>query len=77
MYFTHPYILISGRSDLPINERLKSRMPDNLIKWFAVNNITDDERIQTWRELYDRAAQALAGEDLSRIMDRTATRSEA
>tara|TARA_R100001015_G_C4629436_1_gene190292 strand:+ start:802 stop:1434 length:633 start_codon:yes stop_codon:yes gene_type:complete len=39
--------------------------------------LKDDERIQTWRELYDRAAQALAGEDLSRIMDRTATRSEA
>jgi hypothetical protein len=36
-----------------------------------------DERIQTWQAMYDRAAQALNGEDLKRIMDRTATRSEA
>lgn len=36
-----------------------------------------DERIQTWQAMYDRAAQALSGEDLKRIMDRTASRSEA
>lgn len=36
-----------------------------------------DERIATWQNLYDRAAQALNGEDLKRILDRTATRSEA
>ncbi len=36
-----------------------------------------DERIQTWQNLYDRAAKALSGEDLGRIMDRTANRSEA
>jgi hypothetical protein len=36
-----------------------------------------DERIQTWQVMYDRAAQALNGEDLKRIMDRTANRSEA
>jgi hypothetical protein len=36
-----------------------------------------DERIQTWQAMYDRAAQALSGEDLKRIMDRTANRSEA
>ena len=36
-----------------------------------------DERIQTWQALYDRAAQAISGEDLGRIMDRTANRSEA
>lgn len=36
-----------------------------------------DERIATWQALYDRAAQAINGEDLKRIMDRTANRSEA
>lgn len=35
-----------------------------------------DERIATWQAMYDRAAQALSGEDLKRIMDRTANRSE-
>ena len=36
-----------------------------------------DERIGTWQAMYDRAAQALSGEDLKRIMDRAANRSEA
>ena len=36
-----------------------------------------DERIATWQAMYDRAAQALNGEDLKRIMDRSAQRSEA
>ena len=39
--------------------------------------LKSDERIQTWQGMYDRAAQALNGEDLKRIMDRTANRSEA
>jgi hypothetical protein len=39
--------------------------------------LKNDERIQTWQTLYDRAAQAVNGEDLKRILDRTATRSEA
>lgn len=36
-----------------------------------------DERIGTWQAMYDRAAQALAGEDLKRILDRSAQRTEA
>jgi hypothetical protein len=39
--------------------------------------LKNDERIQTWQAMYDRAAQALNGEDLKRILDRTAQRSEA
>ena len=39
--------------------------------------LKNDERIQTWQTLYDRAAQAVNGEDLKRILDRTADRSEA
>jgi hypothetical protein len=35
-----------------------------------------DERIQTWQTIYDRAAQGINGEELKRILDRTATRSE-
>ena len=36
-----------------------------------------DERIATWQGMYDRAAGALSGEDLKKIMDRSAARSEA
>ena len=36
-----------------------------------------DDRIQVWQGMYDRAAQAVNGEDLKRIMDRSANRSEA
>lgn len=39
--------------------------------------LKNDERAQMWQGMYDRAAQALSGEDLKRIMDRTAARSEA
>ena len=39
--------------------------------------LKSDERIQMWQAMYDRAAQAISGEDLKRIMDRTAQRSEA
>lgn len=39
--------------------------------------LKSDERVQLWQAMYDRAAQALAGEDLKRIMDRSANRSEA
>lgn len=39
--------------------------------------LKNDERINTWQGMYDRAAQALNGEDLKRILDRTAQRSEA
>ncbi len=36
-----------------------------------------DERIGTWQQMYDRAAQARNGEDLKKIMDRSAQRTEA
>lgn len=39
--------------------------------------LKDDTRIATWQAMYDRAAQALSGQDMSRILDRTANRSEA
>lgn len=39
--------------------------------------LKNDERVQMWQGMYDRAAQALSGEDLKRILDRTAQRSEA
>lgn len=38
--------------------------------------LKNDERVQLWQAMYDRAAQALSGEDLKRIMDRSANRSE-
>jgi len=36
-----------------------------------------DERITIWQGLYERAANAINGEDLKRIMDRSAQRTEA
>jgi hypothetical protein len=39
--------------------------------------LKNDERIQTWQGMYDRFAQALNGQDMKRVMDRTANRSEA
>lgn len=39
--------------------------------------LKNDARMQIWQTMYDRAAQALNGEDLKRILDRNATRSEA
>lgn len=39
--------------------------------------LKNDERIQIWQQMYDRSAQALNGEDLSKILDRSARRTEA
>lgn len=39
--------------------------------------LKNDERIQTWQNFYDRAAAMLNGEDLAKILDRSAVRKEA
>jgi hypothetical protein len=39
--------------------------------------LKNDERIAVWQQMYDRAAQSLNGEDLSKILDRSARRTEA
>ena len=39
--------------------------------------LKNDERVQLWQSLYDRCAQAFNGQDLGRILDRAAQRSEA
>jgi hypothetical protein len=39
--------------------------------------LKNDERIPTWQTMYDRAAAMLNGEDLSKILDRSAVRKEA
>jgi hypothetical protein len=38
--------------------------------------LKNDERIGTWQTMYDRAAQSLGGEDMKRVLDRAAARSE-
>lgn len=38
--------------------------------------LKNDERIQVWQGMYDRAAAMLNGEDLAKIFDRSATRKE-
>lgn len=53
----------------------------NLLTYGALLEATpflkQDERIQMWQGFYDRAAQTLNGEDLSKILDRNAQRLEA
>lgn len=39
--------------------------------------LKNDDRVQVWQTMYDRAAQALDGEDLKRILDRSSNRTEA
>lgn len=39
--------------------------------------LKNDERIATWQSMYDRAAAMLNGEDLAKILDRSAVRKEA
>ena len=39
--------------------------------------LKNDERIQVWQSMYDRAAAMLNGEDLAKILDRSAVRKEA
>lgn len=39
--------------------------------------LKNDERIQTWQAMYDRAAQSISGQDLQKIIDRTAVRTDA
>jgi len=39
--------------------------------------LKNDERISTWQNMYDRAAAMLNGEDLAKILDRSAARKEA
>ena len=39
--------------------------------------LKNDERIATWQQFYDRAAAMLNGEDLAKILDRSAVRKEA
>jgi hypothetical protein len=39
--------------------------------------LKNDERTGMWQAMYDRSAKALSGEDLGRITDRSANRSEA
>lgn len=39
--------------------------------------LKNDERIAVWQQMYDRSAAMLNGEDLAKILDRSATRKEA
>lgn len=39
--------------------------------------LKNDERIPTWQQMYDRALQAINGEDIQKILDRSARRMEA
>jgi|TARA_R110000744_G_scaffold10601_1_gene32871 hypothetical protein len=76
LYYEQPVLL---GEDFQVNW-LTEYAPDVLL-YAALLEATpflkNDERVPMWREMYDRAAQALSGEDLSKIMDRAAQRSEA
>lgn len=53
----------------------------NLILYAALLEATpflkNDERVPVWQTMYDRAAQSFNGEDLGKILDRSAARNEA
>jgi hypothetical protein len=76
LYYEQPALL---GDDLQVNW-LTEYAPD-LLTYATLLEATpflkNDERIATWQAMYDRAAQALNGEDLKRILDRSANRSEA
>ena len=76
LYYQQPALL---GDDLQVNW-LTEYAPDVLL-YAALLEATpflkNDERVPMWTGMYDRAAQALNGEDLSKIMDRSAQRSEA
>jgi hypothetical protein len=39
--------------------------------------LKNDDRIPVWQQMYDRSAAMLNGEDLAKILDRSAVRKEA
>ena len=43
----------------------------------ATPYVKNDERVPLWQATYDRAAQALSGEDMKKVMDRSAMRDSA
>jgi hypothetical protein len=53
----------------------------NLILYASLLEATpflkNDERVQMWQAMYDRAAQSAAGQDVQRIIDRSAVRTDA
>lgn len=76
LYYEQPALL---GDDLQTNW-LTDYAPDTLLYATlleATPFLKNDTRIQTWQAMFDRSAQALNGEDLKRILDRSATRSEA
>lgn len=76
LYYQQPPLL---GDDLQTNW-LTQYAPD-LLLYAALLEATpflkNDERIQIWQGMYDRAASAVNNEDLKRIVDRAANRSEA
>jgi hypothetical protein len=76
LYYQQPPLL---GDDLQTNW-LTQYAPD-LLLYAALLEATpflkNDERIQIWQGMYDRAASAINNEDLKRIVDRAANRSEA
>lgn len=75
LYYEQPRFLGEGSQDNWLTEYA----PDLLLYGTLLEAqpfLKKDDRIATWQAMFDRAAQALSGEDLKRIVDRAATRSE-
>lgn len=76
MYYEMPALLDEGNQTNWLTE-----YAPNLILYGALLEATtyvkNDERIPTWQAAYDRAAQVFNGEDMQKIMDRTAARTAA
>tara|TARA_Y100000034_G_scaffold127203_1_gene179649 strand:- start:1091 stop:1909 length:819 start_codon:yes stop_codon:yes gene_type:complete len=43
----NPFILVTGRSDISIDSWWEDRITNKIIKWFAVNNVSSNPKIQT------------------------------
>lgn len=75
LYYEMPALLDDGNQTNWLTE-----YAPNLLLYGSLVEATPflkkDERLPLWRAEYDRSAQVLSGQDLLKILDRTATRSE-
>jgi len=75
MYYEQPALLDDANQTNWLTE-----YAPNLLLYGALLEATpflkNDERIPTWQAAYDRSAQAINGEDLKKILDRSAQRTE-
>lgn len=76
LYYEQPELLGDDNQTNSITEQA----PDLLTYAVLLETapfLKNDERIQTWQGMYERAGKAISGEDTGRVLDRNANRSGA